>query len=236
LGDWPGGPCWVRRSSAQHCRWHRASRQIPHRSRLVDYEIIELASLLRAGKTSSVELTQAYLDRISQLNWPFEVYGNNQSTYGAGHLQVFDWLIGQLQGLRAHVLQFNGLDMTDPTLNPSYSSADVLTTVDGSRVSPSTAVVNANRYESVTWQQSPTSARVGIPSADAIATLAAQYGGRAPGDAAPSLASADRFDGGIPGSVRYEGEHVADGWSPTTPRRWTAPASISCSACGSATW
>ncbi|MBP2706380.1 amidase [Microbispora sp. RL4-1S] len=54
-----------------------SAKDIPHRSRLVDYEIVELAALLRAGKVSSVELTQAYLDRIHKFNGPFETYGNN---------------------------------------------------------------------------------------------------------------------------------------------------------------
>ncbi len=49
---------------------------IPSRKNLVDYEVVELAAMLRAGKVSSVELTQAYLDRISKLNGPFETYGN----------------------------------------------------------------------------------------------------------------------------------------------------------------
>jgi Asp-tRNA(Asn)/Glu-tRNA(Gln) amidotransferase A subunit family amidase len=44
---------------------------------LVDHEIFELAALLRAGETTAVELTQAYLDRIERFNGPFEVYGDN---------------------------------------------------------------------------------------------------------------------------------------------------------------
>jgi Asp-tRNA(Asn)/Glu-tRNA(Gln) amidotransferase A subunit family amidase len=44
---------------------------------LVDHEVIELAALLRAHRTSSVELTEAYLARIDALNGPFEVYGDN---------------------------------------------------------------------------------------------------------------------------------------------------------------
>ncbi|MFC0507677.1 amidase [Micromonospora costi] len=51
--------------------------QIPRRSRLVDYEVSELIVLLRARKVTSVELTEAYLDRIARLNGPFEVYGDN---------------------------------------------------------------------------------------------------------------------------------------------------------------
>ena len=44
---------------------------------LVDHEVVELAALLQAGKVSSVELTQAYLERIKALNGPFETYGDN---------------------------------------------------------------------------------------------------------------------------------------------------------------
>ncbi|SIR22815.1 amidase [Micromonospora avicenniae] len=51
--------------------------QIPRRSRIVDYELGELIVLLRARQVTSVELTEAYLDRIERLNGPFEVYGDN---------------------------------------------------------------------------------------------------------------------------------------------------------------
>ena len=70
-----------------------------------------------------------------------------QSVYGAGHLAVFNRLVGELQTMGAAVVDFPGLDMTDFSLNPYFSNPDVLATVDGSSVSPSTAVVNANRYE-----------------------------------------------------------------------------------------
>ncbi|MGX6449307.1 amidase, partial [Patulibacter sp. S7RM1-6] len=44
---------------------------------LVDHEIFELAALLRAGDTTAVALTEAYLERIDRFNGPFEVYGDN---------------------------------------------------------------------------------------------------------------------------------------------------------------
>jgi Asp-tRNA(Asn)/Glu-tRNA(Gln) amidotransferase A subunit family amidase len=43
--------------------------------RLVDYEALELAALYRAGATTAVEVTQAYIDRINAFNGPFETYG-----------------------------------------------------------------------------------------------------------------------------------------------------------------
>lgn len=44
---------------------------------LVDHEVVEFASLLRAGATTSVEITEAYLERIQKFNGPFETYGDN---------------------------------------------------------------------------------------------------------------------------------------------------------------
>jgi Asp-tRNA(Asn)/Glu-tRNA(Gln) amidotransferase A subunit family amidase len=129
-----------------------------------------------------------------------------QATYGAGHLAVFNRLVGQLTSLGARVIEFPGLDMTDPVANPYFASSDVLATVDGSPVSPSTAVVNANRYEVRYADAVADFCASGIPSAASIATLTSQYGRRAPGATAATFASADAFNGGIPASVRYEGE------------------------------
>jgi Asp-tRNA(Asn)/Glu-tRNA(Gln) amidotransferase A subunit family amidase len=129
-----------------------------------------------------------------------------QSTYGAGHLAAFNRLTTQLRSMGARVVEFPGLDMTDPAQNPYFASADVLATVDGSPVSPSAAVVNANRYEVRFAGAVADFCAGGIPSAAAVATLTSQYGRRAPGAAAATFASADAFNGGISGAVRYEGE------------------------------
>jgi amidase/aspartyl-tRNA(Asn)/glutamyl-tRNA(Gln) amidotransferase subunit A len=129
-----------------------------------------------------------------------------QATYGAGHLAAFNRLVAQLETLGARVKTFPGLDMTDPAQNPYFASADVLATVDGSPVSPSAAVVNANRYEVRYVRAVADFCASGIPSPDSVATLTSQYGRRAPGATAATLAAADAFNGGIPGAVRYEGE------------------------------
>ena len=50
---------------------------IPHRARLVDYDIMELAALLREKSITAVALTQAYLDRIDEFNGTFETYDEN---------------------------------------------------------------------------------------------------------------------------------------------------------------
>jgi Asp-tRNA(Asn)/Glu-tRNA(Gln) amidotransferase A subunit family amidase len=129
-----------------------------------------------------------------------------QSTYGAGHLAAFNRLVAQLQALGARVIDFPGLDMTDPAQNPYFASSDVLATVDGSPVSPSAAVVNANRYEVRYAAAVADFCASGIPSPDSAALLTSQYGRRTPGAAAATFAAADAFNGGISGAVRYEGE------------------------------
>jgi Asp-tRNA(Asn)/Glu-tRNA(Gln) amidotransferase A subunit family amidase len=129
-----------------------------------------------------------------------------QATYGAGHLAVFNRLVGELKGMGAKVLNFPGLDITDATQNPYFSSADVLATVDGSPVSPSAAVVNANRYEVRYSDAVRDFCTSGIPTADSIATLTNQYGRKAPGATAATFDSADTFNGGIAAATRYAGE------------------------------
>jgi amidase/aspartyl-tRNA(Asn)/glutamyl-tRNA(Gln) amidotransferase subunit A len=141
------------------------------------------------------------------VNGSIKVGVSPQSTYGAGHLQVFNRLVGQLTSLGAKVMPFQGLDMTDPKQNPYFASSTVLATVDGSPVSPSAAVVNSNRYEIRYAAAVADFCASGIPTPEAVATLTSQYGRRAPGESTASFASADRFNGGITASVRYEGEN-----------------------------
>jgi len=129
-----------------------------------------------------------------------------QSVYGAGHLAVFNRLVGELRSLGATVIEFPGLDMTDFTKNPYFSNPTVLDTVDGSAVSPSAAVVNASRYEVRYADAVAGFCASGVPSASSVATLTSQYGRLTPGAPAATFASADTFNGGITTAVRYEGE------------------------------
>lgn len=70
-----------------------------------------------------------------------------QSVYSAENLAVFNRVRAQLTALGAEVVEFPGLDMRDATKNTYFSSADVLEVVDGSNVSPSSAVRYSNLYE-----------------------------------------------------------------------------------------
>ncbi|SDM55784.1 amidase [Allokutzneria albata] len=148
---------------------------------------------------------------IPQTDWMYVNYELKpgvapQSLYGAEHRQVFTRLVEQLRALGARVIEFPGLDITNTKLNPYLGSPDVLATVDGSPVSPSGAVINSNNYEVRYAEAVDRFCASGIPSAEAVATLTEVYGRRAPGETAPSFASANRLLGGIPASARYEGE------------------------------
>jgi Asp-tRNA(Asn)/Glu-tRNA(Gln) amidotransferase A subunit family amidase len=129
-----------------------------------------------------------------------------QSVYSPGHLAAFNQLVTDLESLGATVIQFPGLDMTDNTLNPYYNSPDVLGTVNGSNISPSAAVVDANRYEVRYVDAVSDFCASGTPSASSVTTLTAQYGSRAAGTTTATFAAADAINGGITAAMRYEGE------------------------------
>jgi Asp-tRNA(Asn)/Glu-tRNA(Gln) amidotransferase A subunit family amidase len=128
-----------------------------------------------------------------------------QDVYDADHLAAFKRLKQQLVSLGATVKDFAGLDVTVPANDPYFASTDVLATVDGSPVSPSSAVLSPNRYEIGYWDAVKDFAAT--RPADQAAALLAQYGRRAPGETAASFESATRFGGAVPASVRVEGEH-----------------------------
>jgi Asp-tRNA(Asn)/Glu-tRNA(Gln) amidotransferase A subunit family amidase len=128
-----------------------------------------------------------------------------QDVYDADHLAAFERLKQQLVSLGATVKDFTGLDVTVPANDPYFASTDVLATVDGSPVSPSSAVLSPNRYEIGYWDAVKDFAAT--RPADQAAALLAQYGRRAPGETVASFESATRFGGAVPASVRVEGEH-----------------------------
>jgi Asp-tRNA(Asn)/Glu-tRNA(Gln) amidotransferase A subunit family amidase len=127
-----------------------------------------------------------------------------QDLYDADHRVAFERLKQQLTALGATVKDFPGLDVTQAQNDPYFASTDVLATVDGSPVSPSSAVLSPNRYEIRYWDAVKDFAAT-RPS-DQSDVLLAQYGRKGPNDAAASFDSATRFAGEVPASVRVEGE------------------------------
>ncbi|GHH82371.1 hypothetical protein GCM10018793_42050 [Streptomyces sulfonofaciens] len=127
-----------------------------------------------------------------------------QQLYDDDHRAAFERLRAQLTDLGATVKEFDGLDVTKPANDPYFASTDVLATVDGSPVSPSSAVLSPNRYEIRYWQAVQDFAAT--RPADQAAALLAQYGRKGPGDTEVSFDSAVRFGGGVTAATRAEGE------------------------------
>ncbi|MCQ3008750.1 amidase family protein, partial [Pseudomonas savastanoi] len=88
----------------QHANNLRLLAALPHgasiekRERIVDYDIVELAALLREGnpeKLTSEQLFMAYWNRILQFNGPEETYGNNGKYNAFVRLEDFSTLLKQ---------------------------------------------------------------------------------------------------------------------------------------------
>ncbi|MYS18989.1 aspartyl-tRNA(Asn)/glutamyl-tRNA(Gln) amidotransferase subunit A, partial [Streptomyces sp. DvalAA-14] len=146
---------------------------------------------------------------IPQSDWMRDSRGirtgtSPQDLYDPDHQAAFTRLRQQLTSLGAQVKEFPGLDVTVPANDPYFSSADVLATVDGSPVSPSSAVLSPNRYEIRYWDAVKEFAAT--RPADQAAALLAQYGRKGPNDTVSSFDSATRFAGAVPASVRVDGE------------------------------
>jgi Asp-tRNA(Asn)/Glu-tRNA(Gln) amidotransferase A subunit family amidase len=146
---------------------------------------------------------------IPQTDWMRTSTGIQAGTlprdlYDADHLAAFERLKQQLTSLGATVKDFPGLDVTVPQNDPYFTSTDVLATVDGSNVSPASAVLSPNRYEIGYWQAVRDFAAT--RPADQAAALLAQYGRKGPNDTTASFDSAIRFAGAVSASVRVEGE------------------------------
>jgi Asp-tRNA(Asn)/Glu-tRNA(Gln) amidotransferase A subunit family amidase len=127
-----------------------------------------------------------------------------QSTYSAENLAVFNRVRSELEALGATVKPFRGLNMRLAAENPYNPSSGTVTleTVDGTAITPSTAVVSSNRADTRYAEAVGEFAKT-VPFAQANRLLA-QYG-RVTGGVR-SFANAAAFNGAISSRARREGE------------------------------
>jgi Asp-tRNA(Asn)/Glu-tRNA(Gln) amidotransferase A subunit family amidase len=127
-----------------------------------------------------------------------------QSQYSPENLEAFDALRAKLRDLGAVVKDFRGLNMRLPAENPYNPSTGVVTleTVDGTAVTPSTAVVSSNRADTRYVEAVAEFAATRSPT-QALRLLANYGRGTAP---ARTFASAAAFNAGISSRARREGE------------------------------
>jgi Asp-tRNA(Asn)/Glu-tRNA(Gln) amidotransferase A subunit family amidase len=138
-----------------------------------------------------------------------------QSVYSAENLAVFNRVRDQLRALGAEVVDFPGLDLRDATKNTYFSSGDVLEVVDGSNVSPSSAVRYSNlyeiRYAKAVGDFAETLPRAADGSRSAAYTsLLGNYGRRPGGSTSNTVPrtfeAATALYGGVSSGARREGE------------------------------
>ena len=127
-----------------------------------------------------------------------------QSTYSAENLRVFNRVRAELEGLGATVKEFRGLDMRLPAENPYNPStgATTLETVDGTAITPSTAVVSSNRSDT-RYVEAIAEFAQNVPYEQAM-RLRSNYGRTSGGTT--SFANAAAFNAGISARARREGE------------------------------
>ncbi|CAB4909405.1 unannotated protein [freshwater metagenome] len=127
-----------------------------------------------------------------------------QTQYSAENLAAFNALRTKLQDLGAVVKDFRGLNMRLPAENPYNPSTGVVTleTVDGTAITPSTAVVSSNRADTRYVEAVAEFAATRSPT-QALRLLANYGRGTAP---VRSFASAAAFNAGISSRARREGE------------------------------
>jgi Asp-tRNA(Asn)/Glu-tRNA(Gln) amidotransferase A subunit family amidase len=142
---------------------------------------------------------------VPQTDWmSSSTTASPQSQYSAENLAVFNRVRAELEGMGATVKDFRGLNMRLPAENPYNPStgATTLETVDGTNITPSTAVVNSNRSD--TRYIEAIKAFAGTRPADQAARLLSQYGRTSNGTS--SFDNAAAFHAGISAGARREGE------------------------------
>ncbi|WP_022930397.1 amidase [Patulibacter americanus] len=142
---------------------------------------------------------------VPQTDWmTTSTTASPQTQYSPENLAVFNRVRAELEAMGATVKDFRGLDMRQPTENPYNPStgATVLETVDGSNITPSTAVVSSNRSDS-RYVEAIADFAKSVPYEQATRLLS-NYGRTSSGT--NSFANAAAFNGGISSRARREGE------------------------------
>jgi Asp-tRNA(Asn)/Glu-tRNA(Gln) amidotransferase A subunit family amidase len=136
-----------------------------------------------------------------------------QSTYGPAHLAAFERLCTELRELGASVIDFNGVDYLDFSegSNPYFNNPTVLEEVEGSKVTPSTAVLSPNRYD-FHYTEAPQAFAATRPTAQAE-NLQKNFGAKLPGAPAATWEGAIKQQGGVKETARREGERRRRLWA-----------------------
>jgi len=136
-----------------------------------------------------------------------------QSTYGAEYLTAFERFCSELEGLGANVINFDGVDFEDfsESANPYFNNPTVLEEVEGAKITPSSAVLNPNRYD-FHYTEAPQAFAETRPTPQAE-NLQKQFGARLPGATSSTWEGAIKQQSGVKEAARREGERRRRLWA-----------------------
>jgi Asp-tRNA(Asn)/Glu-tRNA(Gln) amidotransferase A subunit family amidase len=162
---------------------------------------------------------------INKTDWLTTIVGTGTSTetrrnvdpqtlYGAAHLAAFERLCEELRAMGAVVKDFNGVDFLEFTeeANPYYNSPDVLEEVEGAKISPSSAVLNPNRYD-FHYTEAVRDFAAARGGGTQETELLASYGAVPPGGTARTFDAAIKQQAGVSEGARREGERRRRQWA-----------------------
>lgn len=136
-----------------------------------------------------------------------------QSLYGTAHLQAFERLCTELREMGANVIDFNGVDFLnfEESANPYYNNPTVLEEVEGVKITPSSAVLNPNRYD-FHYTEAAQAFAATRPTAQAE-NLEKNFGSKLNGSTVATFEGAIKLQGGVKESARREGERRRRLWA-----------------------
>jgi Asp-tRNA(Asn)/Glu-tRNA(Gln) amidotransferase A subunit family amidase len=136
-----------------------------------------------------------------------------QSTYGPEYLAAFERFCSELRGMGATVIDFDGVDFEDfsESANPYFNNPIVLEEVEGAKISPSSAILNPNRYD-FHYTEAPQAFAATRPTAQAE-NLQKQFGAKLPGASSATWEGAIKQQGGVKETARREGERRRRLWA-----------------------
>lgn len=136
-----------------------------------------------------------------------------QSTYGPEYLAAFERLCTELRELGANVINFNGVDFLnfEESANPYFNNPTVLEEIDGAKITPSTAVLNPNRYD-FHYTEAPQAFAETRPEAQAK-NLENNFGAKPPGGTSATWEEAIKQQKMVTEGARREGERRRRLWA-----------------------
>jgi Asp-tRNA(Asn)/Glu-tRNA(Gln) amidotransferase A subunit family amidase len=136
-----------------------------------------------------------------------------QSTYGPEYLAAFERLCNELRGLGAKVINFNGVDFLnfEESANPYFNNPTVLEEIDGVKISPSSAILNPNRYD-FHYTEAPQAFAETRPEAQAK-NLLKNFGAVPPGGTERTWEEAIKQQKMVTEGARREGERRRRLWA-----------------------